>query len=198
MAGFLMVIFSILLFLPGIGLLIAFAILKKKMWIWISSGMVVASFILFAVGVGMITMDAYDAASESETTVTETDVVEQSEDEVLEEESADEPTQEELNEQLKENAIKGDFVEMNGERLEIGTPVYLEGKVSIVTNDSEVMPKYDFVTEEGDGYGHYSITDISSSDVPSEGDRLKIYGSYHGKEEDTGIPIVYVHVVEKQ
>lgn len=72
MAGFLMVLFSILLFLPGIGLLITFAILKKKMWIWISSGMVVVSFILFAVGVGMITVDAYDAydaASESETSV---------------------------------------------------------------------------------------------------------------------------------
>lgn len=198
MAGFLMVLFSILLFLPGIGLLITFAILKKKMWIWISSGMVVASFILFAVGVGMITMDAYDAASESETTVTETDVVEQSEDEVSKEESADEPTQEELNEQLKANAKKGDFVEMNGAKIDEGTPIYLEGQVAVLTSNSTAMPEYDFTTDEGDGHGYYMIKDFSLSGIPKEDDVFKIYGYYYGKDEDTGIPLVHVHVVEKQ
>lgn len=198
MAGFIMVLFSILLFLPGIGLLIAFAILKKKMWIWISSGMVVASFILFAVGSGMITMDAYNAASESETTVTETDVVEQSDDEVSKEESADEPTQEELNEQLKATAKKGDFVEMNAERVEEGERIYLEGEVSVILSEDKVMPEYSFTTKEGDGYGVYTIFDLSSNGVPNQGDKLKIYGTYSGRDEMYGGPKITVTVVEKQ
>jgi hypothetical protein len=188
----LIIILSVLLFFAGIGLLITFAILRKKMWTWISAGMVVAGFILFAVGLGMATVNIYNAVDESETTAVE--VSEESSDE----ESASEPTQEELNQQLKENAQKGDFVEINGGQVEEGEQIYLEGTVSLVTTDSTAMPEYDFKPDDSSGGGYYAIKDLSLNGVPAEGEKLKIYGTYSGKQDGTGIPQLTVIVVEEK
>ncbi|MFP7171962.1 hypothetical protein [Terribacillus halophilus] len=199
MVAIIIIVLSLILFLAGIGLLITFAILKKKAWIWVSSGMVVVAPVLLVVGIVTAFTsgdDATDVTERSETSAVE--IADGTSDESNAKEAADEPTQEELDEQLKKEAVKGDFVKINGDQVDEGEKIYLEGEVSVVLSEDSIMPEYSFTTKEDDGYGVYSIIDLSSNGVPEEGDKLKIYGTYSGRDEMHGGPKITVTVVEKQ
>jgi len=117
----------------------------------------------------------------------------------------EEPTQEELDGKLKKKAIKADFVKVNGGEVKRGTDLYAEGTVNNLLLDPP-MGKFLLSAKEGNGYGVYQIeyfTTLSTlSDIKiQEGDRVKVYGSYgdaDGTRTESGIPIIFVTVIEKQ
>jgi hypothetical protein len=187
----LLILLSILLFLAGIGLLITFAILKKKAWIWISSGMVVVAPILLVIGIVTAFTDGEDAAKQSETAAVE-----------VEQESSDDGNtlkakREEQDKQLKENAIKLSLEEVKGDQIEIGDQVYLEGEV-VRGEEDPFTTFYGLSTVEGNEGGFYLITDFSLTEPPKERDKIKVYGTYEGEQQETGFPEVFAKVVEKQ
>lgn len=114
--------------------------------------------------------------------------------EVISEEN--EPTQEEINSELKNEAEEIDFVTANGGDYEQGARVYAEGEISTVVDD--VIDEFVISTVEGDGYGMYRVRSFNTTDaVYTDGDILRVYGSYDGKDENTGMPVISSTFVEK-
>ncbi|SNZ14535.1 hypothetical protein SAMN05421503_2457 [Terribacillus aidingensis] len=192
----LLILLSILLFLAGIGLLITFAILKKKAWIWISSGMVVVAPILLVIGIVTAFTDGEEVTKQSEPTATEVS----EEEPAGEEESIDElTTQDELDEQLKEKSIEVDYEKVKLGEVSSDENLYVDGTVAMIKDPNESFPKYYLNTEESDGStGWYLIWDMRMNGLPEEDDQLRVYGSYDGKEEETGIPMLIGKIIEKQ
>ncbi|QXE02788.1 hypothetical protein [Terribacillus sp. DMT04] len=191
----LLILLSILLFLAGIGLLITFAILKKKAWIWISSGMVVVAPILLVIGIVTAFTDGEDVTKQSEPIATEVS----EEEPAGEEESIDELTQDELDEQLKEKSIEADYEKVKLGEVSSDENLYVDGTVARIKDPNESFPKYYLNTEESDGStGWYLIWDMRMNGLPEEDDQLRVYGSYDGKEEETGIPMLIGKIIEKQ
>ncbi|MFW5411610.1 hypothetical protein [Aerococcus urinaeequi] len=113
------------------------------------------------------------------------------------ESSSDEPSQDELNQQLKDKAIEIDFVTANAGKYEVGTKVKATGEVSLL-NDDSIMPSFDLTTESDDGYGLYYVKGFNTSDTEfSNGDIVTVYGTYDGKDEQTGGPKISVTYIEK-
>ncbi|MBS4188665.1 hypothetical protein KHA94_00325 [Bacillus sp. FJAT-49705] len=115
---------------------------------------------------------------------------------LTEEAASKEPTQEELNEKLKSEAVKADFVKLNGDEAEKGLKVHAVGKVSVIAEDG-IFRTFTLTTEEGEGFGMYSILDVLKETEYAEGDTVKVYGSYDGKD-DLGFPQINSTVIEKQ
>lgn len=112
-------------------------------------------------------------------------------DEELAESTENEPTQEELDAQLKEEAIEADFVAINGDEVEDGTKLYADGTVDLILEEG-VIDKFSFSTDGG----IYTIISLDTDTEVSEGDFVRVYGTYAGKEEGTGIPMLSVTVIE--
>lgn len=129
-----------------------------------------------------------------ETSVEETAVEETKDKES--EEKKDQLTQEESNEKLKKEAIEADFVKANSGEIEKGTKLFLEGEVSVIMSE-DLGIEFTLSTKEGDGYGMYSIWAIVEDVEVNEGDIVKVWGSYEGKD-DAGIPKVAATIVEVQ
>jgi len=96
----------------------------------------------------------------------------------------------EQNNKLKKNAKPADFAKVNGNEVEEGTELYVEGNVKIINDEED--PQFDLDTKDG----VYRVKSYSSSAV-QEGERVKVYGTYEGKT-DNGIPILDAPVIEKQ
>lgn len=107
-----------------------------------------------------------------------------------------EPSQEELNNQLKEAAIEANFVELNSNETEQGKKVFATGKVSFIAEDG-IFKTFTLTTDEGDGKGMYTIVDVLKDVEYIDGDTLKIYGTFKGKN-DLGIPEITSTIIEKQ
>jgi colicin import membrane protein len=99
------------------------------------------------------------------------------------------PTQEELDAQLKDEATAADFVELNSDDAETGKKVYAEGTVDVILEEG-VIQSLSFSTDDG----MYTLANASGTKV-SEGDQVKVYGVYSGKDE-TGIPKIDVSIIE--
>src|SRR5690625_4049844 len=99
---------------------------------------------------------------------------ESKEDESSVEQESNEPSQEELDEQLKEEATEADFVKVNGGEVEEGAKLFAEGEVSHA--DEEIIQQFTLTTKSGDGYGMYTVKSIA--DEVSDGDQVKVYGTY--------------------
>jgi hypothetical protein len=104
-----------------------------------------------------------------------------------------EETQEELNEELRNEAIEASFVKLNGDEVKEDTPLYLEGEVSTILSDTGLQT-FSFLTTEPEGSGMYTIVN-ATIDKASEGDQVKLYGKYAGKD-DTGVPKINVTIIE--
>ncbi|USK56593.1 hypothetical protein LIS82_09020 [Cytobacillus solani] len=113
------------------------------------------------------------------------------------EEKSSEPTQEELNDKLKSEAIQAVFVELNSDNTEVNKKVFALGKVSAIGEEG-IFKTFLLTTEESNGLGVYKIVDVLKEVEYQEGDSIKIYGTYDGKEESTGMPKITSTVIEKQ
>ena len=98
----------------------------------------------------------------------------------------EEPTQAELDAELRKEAVRADFVELNseGEDAEIGKKVFAEGVIDVVMSEG-VGGEFSLSTKEGEGYGIYTVVNISSNKI-REGDTVKIWGVFDGKDEEIG------------
>lgn len=107
-----------------------------------------------------------------------------------------EPTQEELNNKIKKEAVKGDFVKINGGEMDRKS-VFIEGKVSNLQTD-QVMPIFMLTSKEGDGFGVYNVQTIDLSYVKDikDGDKVKVYGKVVDRKT-TDVPTVFGNVIGK-
>lgn len=114
------------------------------------------------------------------------------EEKTTKEESNSEPTQEELNEKLKAEAVQADFVELNDPGAEMDKKVFAIGEVSSIKEDG-IFQVFTLTTEDG----MYSVTDVLKETEYTDGDTVKVYGTYKGKD-DLGMPSINSTVIEKQ
>jgi len=110
------------------------------------------------------------------------------------------PTQGELDAKLKKEAIKADFVQLNGHESEFeNKKVYAIGEISVVDykNVMDDFPSFLLSQKEGNGYGVYHITNMLSIKDLKDGDTVKIYGCIEGVDK-TSAPKIVATVIEKQ
>ncbi|MEK4922405.1 hypothetical protein MKX78_10835 [Cytobacillus sp. FSL R5-0569] len=109
----------------------------------------------------------------------------------------DDNTQEKLSAQLKEEATKADFVELNVDNPPNGKKVFIDGEVSSLIKD-DFVSEFILTSKENDGYGMYKIKLLDSTDQDfNEGDQVRIYGGVSGKD-DTGTPEILASILEKK
>ncbi|PAE21950.1 hypothetical protein CHH80_03370 [Bacillus sp. 7504-2] len=106
-----------------------------------------------------------------------------------------EPSQEDLNESLKDEAVAANFVELNSDEAEVGLKVHATGEISNIQEDG-IFRTFTLTTDENDGTGMYSIKDLLKEEEYTEGDIVKVYGIYDGKDE-VGFPVISSTVIEK-
>lgn len=112
------------------------------------------------------------------------------------EEKSSEPAQEELNDKLKTEAVQAVFVDLNSDEAEVGKKVFATGEVSNIKEDGIFMT-FTLTVKESEGVGMYSVTDVLKETDYNEGDSIKVFGSYDGKD-DLGFPKINSTVIEKQ
>ena len=109
-----------------------------------------------------------------------------------------EPTQEELNEQLKQEAVEANFVEINGDNVKLNTKIFAEGVVSVVMKPGP-LGEFSLTTEEGNGFGMYTIKNFDLNNPVGDSDagkQITIWGVYSGKEANTGMPIITSIIID--
>jgi hypothetical protein len=107
-----------------------------------------------------------------------------------------EPTQDELNATIKKEAVKADFVTLNGHEADfIGKSYFVEGEVTFIDDSNSVLPMFSVKTKEGDGFGMYDVVNFNKT-VVVKGDKVKVYGKLSGKS-DIGVPQISGNVIEK-
>ena len=94
---------------------------------------------------------------------------------------------------LKEKAVKADFVEINGHYDKVkAKAVFAEGKISALSNSG--VPN--FLLNQGGGSLFYIMNASDTQDL-KDGDMIKIYGQVTNPKEGGGIPSIWCSVVEK-
>lgn len=116
-------------------------------------------------------------------------------------EKEDKVTQEELNDKLKKDAVKAEFVKLNGNSdANKNLKVFAEGTISNVDYDkvNDIFPSFTLTQEEdGGGYGMYHILNILNVEGLKEGDYVKIYGVVDG-ENNMGLTKISATIIEKK
>lgn len=116
------------------------------------------------------------------------------------EQKMNDPTQEELNQQLKKEAIKADFVKLNGHNSENkNLKVFAEGKIGTVdyTNVMDDVPSFVLIQKEGDAFGNYHIKNILNVKDLKDGENVIIYGTVDGTDNMHKVSIIAT-VIEKK
>jgi len=104
------------------------------------------------------------------------------------------PTQEELNEKMRSEAIKLDFVSANGGKIAKDTKVTITGKITNIT-DEGVGGKFTVTTKEGDGFGMYSVVNLTTDSNISRDSEVTVYGTFDEKDE-LGAPTIIATIIE--
>ncbi|SHI03251.1 hypothetical protein [Virgibacillus chiguensis] len=144
------------------------------------------------------------ACSNSETKEAKTEKEEPKQEvEEKEEPEENEPTQEELDEELKKEAVPIDWAKAVSDEIPKGTKVYGEGEVDkYSSNESDVMQDFGLSIKYGeDEWGVFEVrtfTTLPNVEEVQEGDIAKVYGTYAGKHEVTGLPLISATIVEKK
>ncbi len=103
--------------------------------------------------------------------------------------------QEKLNTQLKNEAVKADFVELNSEEANDKVKkVYVEGEINKKLKE-DILEEFTLTTKEGKDYGIYKIKNMTL-DTFEEGDIIKAWGLFSGKDE-MGMPTITAIIIEK-
>ena len=104
-------------------------------------------------------------------------------------------------EKLKKEAIKAEFVKINGhEKANENLKVYAEGKISVVDYEKklDVFPSFILSQEEDKGFGVYHISNILGKEGLKDGDEVKIYGVVSGEKNKSGMPVILATIIEKK
>ena len=107
--------------------------------------------------------------------------------------------QKELDEELIKEAVKADFVKLNGHAEENkNLKVFAEGTISNVDYDCvmDLFPSFTLVQKEGEGNGMYHISNVLGVKGLKEGDYVKAYGVIDG-ESNVGLVKIAATVIEK-
>lgn len=104
------------------------------------------------------------------------------------------PTQEELNEKMRKEAIKLEFVAANSDEVAKNTKVTISGKVSNIDKEG-VGGKFTVTTNEGDGYGMYTVVNLTLEDVSMDSE-VTVYGTFDGSDPDVGFPTIIATIIE--
>lgn len=112
-------------------------------------------------------------------------------------------SQKELNDKIKKEAVKADFVQLNGHEDEYkNKKVFIEGTVEVL-KEQELLGEFTMSTKEGNGYGMYSMNGIDTEndykigkDI-KKGDKIKVYGTIGGKDK-LGMPKIDYTIIEKE
>lgn len=104
------------------------------------------------------------------------------------------PTQEELNEKMRKEAIKLEFVAANSDEVAKNTKVTISGKVSNIDKEG-VGGKFTVTTNEGDGYGMYTVVNLTLEDVSMDSE-VTVYGTFDGSDPDLGFPTIIATIIE--
>lgn len=111
------------------------------------------------------------------------------------EQKNNELTQEQLNEELKKEAVRADFVELNVDNPPEGKNVFAEGVVSSLSEGA--MDEFTLTTNEEKGHGMYKVIMANTTDVEyAEGEIVRIYGGTSGKNKN-GMPEILASIIEK-
>lgn len=103
---------------------------------------------------------------------------------------------EEEMESIKDKTIEADFIEINAGKVEEGTMVHLIANIDLVIGEEGIFNEILISTKENDGYGMYTLKQLSSEDFEyNEDEMVEVWGMYEGKGKD-GIPIILGVVVE--
>lgn len=95
--------------------------------------------------------------------------------------------------ELKNEAIKLDIVDVNENKVEVGTKVFAKGIVSELVTEESV--DFEFVlTTEGEESGMYGIENYALADT-KYGAEITVYGTYEGLGS-MGVPIISAIIVE--
>jgi len=101
---------------------------------------------------------------------------------------------------LRTNAVKADFVEINGHYDQVKhKAVFAEGKVSAVSNSG--IPSFLLSQKEGSGWGIYYIVNTSSIVDLKSGDTVKVYGYVSDTKLTPAAcdgPVIWCSIVEKK
>lgn len=111
-----------------------------------------------------------------------------------------EVTQEQLDEKLKKDAVKADFVKLNGHSNEnADLKVFIEGEISCVDYQCviDVFPSFLISQKEGEGFGMYHVTNIRSIKDLKDGDIVKVYGTVDKETSNDGMVKINSTVIEK-
>lgn len=102
---------------------------------------------------------------------------------------------EESNKKIREEAVKADFVKINGEEMN-GKAVFVTGKVSNLELD-ETIPRFTLTSEENNGYGIYTMVlfDDDAKDRIKDGETITAYG-YVIARDSSGIPQITANIIE--
>lgn len=114
---------------------------------------------------------------------------------VLNEDVENDPTQEELNEELKQDAVRADFVELNVDNPPKDKKVFVDGEVSSLKEGA--LDEFIITSKEGNGNGMYSIQLANTTNVEfKEGDIVRVYGTVDNKNE-LGFPQIFGTILER-
>ncbi|WP_054948989.1 hypothetical protein [Numidum massiliense] len=165
----------------------------KKSFLLLLSIFLVFSLVLVACG---DSSDEAEPGDEVEAGETAADVDGSDDDSSEQEDESDDPDpeQEKLNEQLKKEAVEANFVELNSDDAEDGKKVFAVGEITNIQEEGK-LGKFTLTTEEENGNGMYTVNSMTVRYEPKESDRVKVYGSYDGKDE-TGMPIITATIIE--
>lgn len=149
--------------------------------------------------VGVLSVCLIACSNSKENTTKKDDVTKTSVNETKKEEKK-QLTKQEIDDNLKKEAVKVDFIKVNGhEKENKDLKVYAEGKISIVDykNKMDIFPSFVLTQNEGDGFGMYHITNILGIEGLKDGDQVKLYGTVSGEKNKAGMPIIITTIVEK-
>lgn len=149
-------------------------------------------------GVLILSLVSCKSGEKNNNNINEMSTQQQSEEEKME--SIIDVEQKELNEQLKKEAVKANFVELNGNDEEKNNlKVFAEGTISSVDYDCliDIFPSFTLTQKENDGYGMYHIANLFGVEGLKDGDYVKVYGSVDGMS-DTGLIKIVAIIIEKK
>ncbi len=104
-----------------------------------------------------------------------------------------------IGEDPRPKAVEADFVKINAGEWE-GKFVKAVGEVSLIKLKTDQIIIFDLTTQEGDGYGVYSVEAAFNvgeieRDI-AEGDRVVVYGTVE-KPNDLMMPVIGASIIEK-
>lgn len=107
-------------------------------------------------------------------------------------------SQDDINKKTKAQAVKADFVTINGhEKENKDKPFFIIGEVTNIDDTNKVLPTFTVTTKEGNGLGVYDVLNFQKISI-NKGDKVKVYGKFNETKNSKGMIQISGNVIEKQ